>query len=65
MQVGHGLHEAGIEFSESDVSAEGSFAFSFFDAAALEDAEFKLAVVGEISQEIGAAGFAFDETDLR
>src|ERR1700722_5970938 len=65
MQIGHWLHQAGIEFSQSDISPKGSFTFSFADAPPLHEAEFELSVVGEIAKEIAAGRFAFDEEDLR
>ena len=65
MEIGHWLHQTGIEFSQADISAERSFAFSFADATAFHDAELQLSVIGEIAEEIAARGFAFDEADLR
>ncbi len=66
MEIRHRLHEAGGEFSQSDGLAKSrGWPFCAAISAALHHAEMHLAIVAAIAQEIAAAGFAFDEADLR
>jgi hypothetical protein len=72
VQIGHRLHEAGIEFAEADVLLQLSPLPASITpkippeiSPPFHDGEFQLSVIGAIAEEISACGLAFDKANLR
>jgi hypothetical protein len=65
MEIGHRLHQAGVEFSQAQALAKRPDGAPAAVAAALHHAQVHLPIVAAIAEEIASRRLALHEADLR